>query len=317
MVTVSQDKNNKQSEQESPEIEYFLQEKFNPSSPMVSVIMAVYNTKEEWLREAIESILQQTYKNFELIMIDDGSTNNVSKVIKSYTDERIRYIYQENQGAAGSRNNGIKQARGKYIAIMDSDDVSLPTRLEKEVLFLEKNNDYSIVGSNAAIINQGKNIIVTKEPKIVDCIKECPFVHSTVMYKRQRFLDLNYTYDLNMPPTEDYHLWSRVLKTEKAHNIQECLVCYRSEGQGISSTKKEIGERNTINIQKELLNSLTSDAIMQNNIIDAMYKNNKIEKSFKEKLFSLKNFKKFNRKYKILTVLGFEIIIGTKRYYDV
>ena len=262
----------KMEEDEKLEREKFLNEAFNPNSPRVSVIMAVYNTNEEHLREAIESILDQTYKNFELITIDDGSTNNVKDIIKSYKDERIRYIYQDNQGAAGSRNNAIKLAKGDYIAIMDSDDVSVPTRLEKEVIFLEAHSEYSIVGSNAEIINKNKFIIVNREPKLLDCFMKCPFVHSTVMYKKQLFLDLNYTYDLNMPPTEDYHLWSRVLRTEKAYNLQDCLVHYRSEGQGISSTKKDIGERNTIKVQKEILNYLSSDFNLKNDIIKAINK---------------------------------------------
>ena len=299
------------------EQEKFLQEDFNIDNPKVSVIMAVYNTKEEWLREAIESILNQTFKNFELIIIDDGSTNNAKDVVASYSDERIRYIYQENQGAAGSRNNGIKQARGEYIAIMDSDDISVPKRLEKEVIFLENNTDYSIVGSNAEIINKNRFIIVDREPKLLDCVKKCPFIHSTVMYKRKLFLDLSYTYDLNMPPAEDYHLWSRVLKTEKAHNIQECLVYYRSEGQGISSTKKEIGDKNTIKIQNAILDDLTSDLKLKKDVIKAIYKREKIEKTLSEKLFSIKNVQKFNKKYKILTILGIEVVICIKRNGDV
>lgn len=296
------------------EDEKLIQDVYNKETPKVSVIMAVYNTTEDCLRAAIESILNQTYKNFELITIDDGSTTNVKDVITSYVDERIKYIRQENQGAAGSRNNAIKVAKGEYIAIMDSDDISLPERLEKEVEFLDTHSEYSVVGSWAEVFPAKKMVKVVEEPKILDLIKECPFIHSTTMYKRKLFFENNYEYDLNMPPTEDYHFWSKVIRTEKTYNFQFPLVKYRIEGQGISSTKKEIGEINTIKIQKELLSYLTTDKQLQNKITDLIYKNTSITSNIIEKLFSVKNFRKLDKKYKIITILGFKISILVKRY---
>jgi len=283
----------------------------------ISVIMPVYNTKEEYLREAIESILNQTYTDFELIIINDGSTNNSEDVIKSYTDERIRYIKQDNQGAAGSRNNGIKAAIGEYIAIMDSDDISYPNRLEEEVKFLDGHPDYAIVGSSAEIFPRTKMWINVEEPRILDFIRECNFVHSTVMYRRKLFIENGYTYDLMMPPTEDYDLWSKIILKEKAYNIQKPLVRYRLEGQGISSTNKNKGELNTIKVQKRLLDFITKDKKLQTDIIDLIYRKNKIKKRFYEQIFSIKNFRKFDKKYKVITVLGVEIQILIKRYkYD-
>ena len=283
----------------------------------ISVIMPVYNTKEESLREAIESILNQTYTDFELIIINDGSTNNSEDVIKSYTDERIRYIKQDNQGAAGSRNNGIKAAIGEYIAIMDSDDISYPNRLEEEVKFLDGHPDYAIVGSSAEIFPRTKMWINVEEPRILDFIRECNFVHSTVMYRRKLFIENGYTYDLMMPPTEDYDLWSKIILKEKAYNIQKPLVRYRLEGQGISSTNKSKGELNTIKVQKRLLDFITKDKKLQTDIIDLIYRKNKIKKRFYEQIFSIKNFRKFDKKYKVITVLGVEIQILIKRYkYD-
>ena len=108
--------------------------------------MPVYNTKEEYLREAIESILNQTFTDFEFIIVNDGSTNNAEDVILSYKDERIVYIKQENQGVSIASNNGWNKAKGEYIARMDSDDVSFPDRLEKQIQFLEDNPEYSLVG---------------------------------------------------------------------------------------------------------------------------------------------------------------------------
>lgn len=102
---------------------------------LISVVMTVYNTKEEYLREAIESILNQTYKNFEFIIIDDGSDDYCEQVVMSYQDVRIRYYKQDNKGISAARNYGTKLANGEYIAVMDSDDISLPERFEKELFF--------------------------------------------------------------------------------------------------------------------------------------------------------------------------------------
>ena len=116
------------------------------NSKKISVLMPVYNTKEEFLRTAIESILNQTYSNFEFIIINDGSTNNAEDVILSYKDERIVYLKQENKGIVSALNNGWDKASGEYIARMDSDDISLSERFEKQIEFLENNSEYSLVG---------------------------------------------------------------------------------------------------------------------------------------------------------------------------
>lgn len=99
----------------------------------ISVLLPVYNTKEEYLRECIESILNQTFSNFELLILNDGSTNNVEDVILSYKDSRIKYYKQENLGITSARNKLLTLAKGKYIAIADHDDISTPDRLEKRI----------------------------------------------------------------------------------------------------------------------------------------------------------------------------------------
>ena len=114
--------------------------------PKVSVLMPVYNTKEEYLREAIESILNQTFTDFEFIIINDGSTNNAEEVIKSYKDSRIKYYRQENHGLIYTLNYGLSLCNGEYIARMDSDDISLPFRFEKQIEVLDKNPNIGIVG---------------------------------------------------------------------------------------------------------------------------------------------------------------------------
>lgn len=114
--------------------------------PQISVIMSVYNG-EKYLREAIDSILNQTFTHFEFIIVNDGSTDKSLNIIKSYNGSRIILVQQENKGLAAALNEGIKIAKGKYIAMMDADDISLPTRLEKQIQFMEAHPEYVAIGS--------------------------------------------------------------------------------------------------------------------------------------------------------------------------
>ena len=114
--------------------------------PKVSVLMPVFNTKEEYLRESIHSILNQTFNDFEFIIINDGSVNNAEDVILSYCDNRIKYFEQDNHGLVYTLNRGISLCNGEYIARMDSDDISLPERFARQVEILERNPEIGIVG---------------------------------------------------------------------------------------------------------------------------------------------------------------------------
>ena len=116
------------------------------NNPLVSVVLSVYNA-EKHIVEAIESILTQSYKNFEFIIIDDGSTDGSLEIIKSYDDERIILISRENKGLIASLNEGIEQAKGKYIARMDADDISLSSRFEEQVTFMEMHEEVGICGT--------------------------------------------------------------------------------------------------------------------------------------------------------------------------
>ena len=130
--------------------------------PTISVIMSVYNG-EKYLREAIDSILNQTFKDFEFIIIDDGSTDNSAEIIKSYDDNRIVLIQQGNKGLAAALNEGIKIARGKYIARMDADDISEPDRFEVQFQYMEKNPECVVVGSLSNIISKDANFLYLEE----------------------------------------------------------------------------------------------------------------------------------------------------------
>lgn len=282
--------------------------------PRVSVIMPVYNTKEEYLRPAIESILNQTFTDFEFLIINDGSTNNAEEVVKSYSDKRIRYIYQENKGVSAARNLGFKEALGEYIAVMDSDDVSLPTRFEKQVKFLDKNPKYSVVGSNFKVFPRNEIQKFPREPKMLDFLRVCSVIHGALMLRKDDFIKNNLFYDETLKCAVDYDLFCRSLPLLKYYNLDEILYLYRVEGQGIATKGREDRIKNTIRIQKKLLERISGTKEGQKAVIDLIYKNDNVNKKGFEHIFSVKNFFKYDKKYKVITILGFGIWILTKKY---
>jgi glycosyltransferase involved in cell wall biosynthesis len=163
----------------------------------ISVIMTVYNG-EKFLREAIDSVLNQTFQDFELIIIDDGSTDSTLKIINSYSDSRIRLIENiQNRGQSYSRNLGIKESKGEYVAIMDADDIMYPSRLEKQLDFLQSQNRI-ICFSWADIINETGEWVKLKthisDSQLIHAklIFECPLIHPTAMWNKESFINNNF-----------------------------------------------------------------------------------------------------------------------------
>jgi glycosyltransferase involved in cell wall biosynthesis len=213
------------------------------STEKVSIILPVYNA-EKYLYQAIKSILTQTYTNFELIIIDDGSTDESLKIIQSFDDERIQIIQNEqNLGLIKTLNKGIDLAKGEYIARMDADDIAMPKRLEKQVAFLEKNIDYGLIGTMAEMINE-KGISIGKIhdlPISQEAIKsrilfQCPFIHPTVMGKTSIFKE--FKYHENFPIAEDFFLWVKVIEKYKVANLDEVFLQYRVHSTNVSSDDK-------------------------------------------------------------------------------
>ena len=195
--------------------------------------MPVYNG-EKYLREAIESILGQFFGDFEFIIINDGSTDSTETIIKSFNDDRIVYINNPNNlGLSKSLNIGIRAAKGKYIARMDADDISLPERFEKQIEFLEKNLEISIVGTAAKLIDENRCVLkIICRPKTHFEIKwqslfSTPMFHPTIM-ARVNVLKEN-LFDEKLFNSEDYELWSRLLFTTSTRftNMSEALLLYR------------------------------------------------------------------------------------------
>ena len=196
--------------------------------PLVSILMSVYNG-EKFIKEAIESVLAQTYPYWELIIVDDDSTDQTSDIIHSYDDERIRYHkIVKSSDLATVRNESINLAKGEYSAILDSDDVAFPHKLERQVDFMKKNPQYGICGSWATCLGKEWNFKMFTEHDVIKCstIFQSPFIHSTVFIRTDLLKEMRYHYGFAF--AEDYDLWVRLSdKGIKMYNIPEYLLAYR------------------------------------------------------------------------------------------
>lgn len=202
--------------------------------PKVSIVMSLYNNCQ-FLQEAVQSILRQTLKDFEFIIIDDGSLDNSLEIIKRFSkkDKRIKIIiHKKKLGLTRSLNEGIHLAKGEFIARMDGDDICLSQRLEKQIEFLEKNQDIGFCGTAAILIDKNNNKIGKKihpaENKDIHkaVLSYCPFIHPTLMFRRQ-ILEEAGLYNEAFVFAQDYELVLRLLRKYKAANLKEPLLYYR------------------------------------------------------------------------------------------
>ena len=200
---------------------------------MVSVIMPVYNG-ELYLREAIESILNQTYTDFELICIDDGSSDGTLQILNEYSDidQRIIIVSRENRGLISTLNEGLSLAKYNYIARMDADDISMPTRLEKQINYLRSHKEVGVIGSSYISVDQDRRVIGERRLWNVNyilkaiCIFGSPFAHPSVMFNKLALgADLHYSSEYKH--AEDYELWTRLEKITKFAALSEPLLEYR------------------------------------------------------------------------------------------
>lgn len=288
--------------------ERFCEMKHN--TPKVSVIMPVYNTKEEYLREAIESILNQTFKDFELIIVNDGSTNNAEEVIKSYKDKRIRYYKNEtNIGIPKTRNRLLSLATGQFIANMDSDDISLPERLKTQVDYLENNPNISIIGSWFELFPNNLTIKHVEHPKYLDLLKGCCIGNPTAMFIKDEFNKYDLHYDETFPTAQDYELWSRAIRYLEVYNIPQVLLMYRWHETNVSKTKKDLTSAGDARIKQDMLDFLTDDKKLQKQIKRICC--TKQKNTLLENIFSIKNSQ--NKRHKIVTVFGIKVKIKKKK----
>lgn len=211
----------------------------------LSVVMSVYNA-ENYLHEAIESILNQTFSDFEFIIVNDGSKDSSLEIIESYHDERIVLVNQKNAGLPKALNKGIDKSKTNYIARMDADDISLPKRLEDQYKFMRCNPECVILGSNAIIIDMNGEYVFTTNNKITDNeikinLPKLSFLHSSVMFKKDGFYAAG-KYCESMLKGQDTVLFNRMVNFGKFNNIKEPLIKYRIVPTA-NSVKKILGKK--------------------------------------------------------------------------
>ena len=219
--------------------------------PKVSVLMPVYKTNEKYLREAISSILNQTYTDFEFLILDDCPEDTREEIVKSYKDKRIKYSKNEqNLGITPSRNKLIDMASGEYLAIFDHDDISLPDRLEKQVAYLDEHQDVGVVSCKVKTMIRGKT---SKNPSNNHDIKlalmrVCSINHSAAMIRKSVLIKNNIRYEEEFSPSEDYALWCRLIPFTNFHNLNEILFHYRDHEQNTSHRQSDKMHQATLSI---------------------------------------------------------------------
>lgn len=205
---------------------------------LVSVIMPNYNSAK-YIEASVQSVLSQTYENFELLIIDDASTDNSVELIRKFNDKRIKlFINEKNSGAAISRNKGLREARGKMIAFLDSDDVWVKVKLERQIKFMNDNHyDFSYTDYRICENGLWENVIRTAPNKINyhKILNYCYFFTSTVMYNVEKIGLIQIT---NLKKNNDYAMWLHAIKKTNGYRLPECLSYYIKHDNSISSGKK-------------------------------------------------------------------------------
>jgi len=212
------------------------------SVPKVSVIIPCYNGAR-WLSEAIESVLAQTYTDYEIIVVDDGSTDNSADVVRSYPDNRLRYYYQENRGLPAALNSGIELSRGNYIAFIDVDDLWLPDKLEKQLRVMENLPHGGLVYSSCYVIDEIGNVIGLHRAPLLrrDMVAKKLFIEGNFILKPTVLVDVRWLrkvglFDEEMLYCEDHDMWIRLAMSScEILCIDEPLAMWRGSGSGKSA----------------------------------------------------------------------------------
>lgn len=214
----------------------------------ITVLMPAWNAGH-YIAEAISSVLSQLFKDFELLIINDGSTDNTKDIIHQFKDERIRLINTEHQGIAAALNRGLYEARGDFIARFDADDLCFPARLQKQIDFLEEHNDYVLVGCDAEYISESGehlfdfNCREHSHKEIVHRMRDhCPFIHSGVMYRKTPVIQAG-GYCMDAHNFEDHLLWTQLSAYGKYCNLPEKLIKVRFNPQSATIDEKWRGRR--------------------------------------------------------------------------
>ena len=222
----------------------------------ITVLMAVYNG-EKYVREAIESILSQTFKDFEFLIVDDGSDDTTPRILAEYKDSRIKIVHNpKNIGLAASLNTGLKLSSGKFIARQDADDISMPERLDRQVSFIHNKKDIALVGTWVLTINSNgekvDKVIYPCDDATIrkNIVLRNQFAHGSVMYRKEAVVSAG-CYNELFRFSEDYNLWVRLVEFGEAANIPEFLYKWRM-AEPIFYSEKKIGEEMYCLLTREL-----------------------------------------------------------------
>ena len=267
--------------------------------------MPVYNG-EKYLREAIDSILNQTFTDFEFLIIDDGSTDNSLEIINSYQDPRINLIKNnDNQGLIYSLNRGLALAKGKYIARMDSDDISSPERLCVQIKFLDENPTIGLVGSSVQIIDNNKNHSSIVEFPLTHFIIQwslcfySPFAHPSTMIKKEILKQAN-GYSSQAVYVEDYDLWQRLSKITELSNLPQILLYLRKHDNNLTKVYLEKHIKNAASISQVAIEDILKKQIFyQLALNNFLQKTQTIEETYEVNQLILQLFKTFSQNKKI------------------
>lgn len=213
------------------------------SAPLISVIIPTYN-RGAFIKEAVDSVFAQTYKNTEVIIIDDGSTDNTKEIIASYKD-RVYYQYKTNSGITATRNKGLELATGKYVAFLDSDDVWLPNKLEEQLKIIEKDENVGMVCSMMENIDENGVSYHTLKPKIkpgdtVETLILNGSALTSTYLLRRNLLDKVGLFDRNVRIFEDLDLVLRFAEVSKVVNIDQVLALYRYHNTNVTQNENEV-----------------------------------------------------------------------------
>lgn len=228
--------------------------------PRVSVIMPAYNAAR-YVREAVQSILDQTFTDFEFLIIDDGSTDGTPEVLFSFRDNRMNIsVNRRNLGMAANLNALLQTARGEYLVRMDADDISLPRRIETLVMFMDAHPDVGVCGSLTRNIGYHAGLVSRRFCESAEVYANLLFgtslSHPSVIMRRDVFIKHNLRYDAAFNPADDYDLWCRAATVTKLTNVPKVLLHYRVHPESISSVRAAERQRHAEEIRLRQLHTL-------------------------------------------------------------
>ncbi len=283
------------------------------NSPLVTVLIPVYNRPS--VTSTIKSILGQTYSNLEVLIVDNASTDTTVKEIESIDDPRIRLlINEENKGQTFSLNRGLKEAKGKYIARIDSDDIAVPERIEKQVRFMEENPEYVLIGSWVRFISDDDKLgMVVKMPVTDEGLRlmhtvACGMYHPSAMYKTDTIRVFDISYDPEIHMAEDYDLWVKLMEHGKACNLGEALIYYRRGNDNDSRRHENVMRKESTEIRRRVCGKLECSEEQRTEIYNIIDIEDKKRKSLLQCIIIHQFYKKYISKNIDKTSIDYNIL---------